>query len=435
MTHDETLSRGLTPENWTPRAIFTIVIMGLSAGLQLSDQGIQSLSLSAIQSTFKVGDAALGAIQGLAGFFFASLLAIPLSRLVDKFSRKRILISLMFASTSMMVLSALAPNFILFFLGRSSAGILEFAMVPLVYSMIPDLAPNRDRVLANLGFAAIMAAGASAGYYFGGAIIETAEVMLPFSIDPWRKGFLLLSIFSLPLLVLGMLTLDPPRYPGLVDQLSKNSISHFLRQRWKLMSLFMGAAGCLLVAVQALNQLIVPALERRFEADITSIGQAMGIILLLVSAGSLPAAGVLDRMFERFLHQGSRPVIIAFGAITAIPVSIALNSTANVDHAFIIIGAFLFLTATANALVPTMLQDIVPAALRARSFAIWSFLVSIFSALGPLLSGIFSELLFQNNLLSAITVITIPALGLSTFFAFKLFFLLKSGYAVRDSNC
>ncbi|MEM8935189.1 MAG: MFS transporter [Pseudomonadota bacterium] len=422
MTLNAEASAVLTPEKWTPRALLTIIVLGACAGVQLSDQGIQSLSLSAIQRAFGVGDAALGAIQGLAGFFVGSLLAIPLSRLVDKFSRKLIFLCLVIASTSMMILSALAPNFELFFIGRSSAGILEFAMIPLVYSMIPDLSPERDRVLANLGFAAIMAAGASGGYYFGHAIIEAGDRIFPFAMDAWRKGFLLISISGLPLFLLGLLTLDPPRYPGLATKHASDSFSEFLRQQWKTIVLFVGVAGFLLIAVQALNQLIALAMERRFDASMSKIGQSMGVILLFVSAGSIPAAGLLDRVFGRYLNQAraSRPAIMAIGTLAAIPATLILMSANTVDHAFMAVGAFLFVTATANALVPTMLQDLTPAALRARSFAIWSFLVSIFSALGPLIAGVLSEAIFNENLLYAITVTTIPALCLSALFAVQL---------------
>ncbi|MEM8921391.1 MAG: MFS transporter, partial [Pseudomonadota bacterium] len=383
MASSASTTAGLTPETWTFRAVFTIIVLGLSAGVQLSDQGVQSLSLSAMQRAFGVSDAALGAVQGLAGFFVGSLFAIPLSRLVDKFSRKLILLCLITASTTMMVLSAFAPTFELFFLGRSSAGILEFAMIPLVYSMIPDLSPEKDRVLANLGFAAIMAAGASGGYYFGAAIIGAGDAIFPLSIEPWRKGFLLISLSGLPLLLLALLTLDPPRYPGFFASSGPVSIGTFLRQRRRVIVLFLGVAGCLLIAVQALNQLIALALERRFEADIASIGQAMGVILLIVSAGSIPAAGLLDRLFARRFAHASRPAVMAFGVSLAVPASFMLVATSNVEHAYILVGVFMFSTATANALVPTMLQDLVPPPLRARSFAVWSFLVSIFSASGP----------------------------------------------------
>ncbi|MEM6913619.1 MAG: MFS transporter, partial [Pseudomonadota bacterium] len=410
----------LTPGKWSPRAIYTIMVLGLSAGVQLSDQGIQGLSLSAIQQAFGVSDAALGAVQGLAGFFVGSLLAIPLSRLVDHFPRKLILLGLILASTTMMVVSAIAPNFTLFFLGRSSAGIIEFAMIPLVYSMIPDLAPENDRVLANLGFAALMAAGASGGYYFGGAIIDVGEHIIPLAIDPWRKGFLIISMSGVPLFLLGLLTIDPKRYPGVASASSTASLVGFLQQHWRRTALFIGIAGFMLVAVQALNQLIALAIERRFDADTAQIGRAMGIILLAVSAGSIPAAGLLDKVLGRYIGLSSRPTIMGLGAVAALPASLVLMTTNSIDHAFIAIGAFLFLTATANALVPTMLQDLIPAPLRARSFAIWSFLVSIFSALGPLTAGVLSDVFFRNSLLQAITVTTIPTLILSAVFAVRL---------------
>ncbi|MDN5874175.1 MAG: MFS transporter, partial [Sinobacteraceae bacterium] len=145
----------------------------------MSDMGLQAISLSSIQKTFDVSDATLGALQGLAGILVGSALAVPFARFADHFSRKRVLLCLILASTATMVLSALAPNFPLFFIGRSAAGITDFAMVPLVYSMIPDLAPERHRVLANLSFAAFMTVGVSGGFYFGGALLSTAAGLIP----------------------------------------------------------------------------------------------------------------------------------------------------------------------------------------------------------------------------------------------------------------
>src|SRR5690606_32295667 len=157
--------------HWTRRGAFTIIFLGMTAGLQMSDMGVQAISLSAIQTSFAVSDAALGTLQGLAGVLVGSALAIPLARFADRISRKRLLLCLTQASTLMMVLSALAPTFPLFFIGRSAAGITEFAMVHIVYSKIPDIAPKRHRVAANLSFAALRAIGASGGFYFDGPLI------------------------------------------------------------------------------------------------------------------------------------------------------------------------------------------------------------------------------------------------------------------------
>lgn len=406
--------------NWTLQGLFTVAFLGIAAGVQMSDMGLQAISLSAIQDTFGVSDAALGALQGLAGVLVGSALAVPLARFADRFSRKRVLLCLIAASTAMMVLSALASNFALFFIGRSAAGITEFAMVPLVYSMIPDLAPERHRVLANLSFAALMAAGASGGFYFAGTLLSAAD-LVPLDIEPWRNAFLLLSLAGAPLLLLGTLTADPPRRAGRADTATDSSLGSFLRRRWQAVGLFVGTAGCLIVAVQAINQLISLALERRFDAVPGQIGHAMGTIVLLTSVGCLPVAGLLDRLLARRLGRAARPLVMGVCALVATPVVVALTAVGTLDRAFLVVGTTLFVTSMANALVPTMLQDLTPALLRARSFAIWSFVVSVFGAAGPLLAGTLSDWAFDGQLVAAITCTAIPALAISAFCAMRLF--------------
>ncbi|MGB6242735.1 MAG: MFS transporter [Castellaniella sp.] len=401
--------------------MFTVAFLGIAAGLQMADMGVQAVSLSAIQNSFGVSDAALGALQGLAGILIASALAIPLSRFADRYSRKRVLLWLIAASSALMALSGIAHEFPLFFIGRSAAGITEFAMVPLVYSMIPDLAPERHRVAANLSFAALMAAGASSGFYFSGAILSTAQGLFPLGAEPWRKAFLLLGMAGLPLLALGALTADPIRRITAVDAAAPPSLRAFLWRRWRAIGLFVGVAGCLIVAVQALNQLIALALERRFNATPGEIGHATGLIILLSSIGCLPVAGVLDRVIAQRIGQAARPLIMGLSVLMTIPALLLLSTAQTLDHAFITVGIFLFMTCTANALVPTMLQDLAPAPLRARCFAIWSFVVSMFGASGPLLAGTLSDWLLQRHMLHAIAAVAAPALTISAICALRSF--------------
>ena len=405
--------RPTEPAAWASRGVFTVAFLGIAAGLQLGDMGLQAVSLSAIQRSFGVGDAALGALQGLAGVLIGSALAIPLARFSDRFSRKRVLLWLIAASSAMMALSGLARDFPLFFIGRSAAGITEFAMVPLVYSMIPDLAPERHRVAANLGFAALVAAGASGGFYFSGVLLSAADALFARDAEPWRKAFLLLGLAGVPLLLLGTLTADPARRTAAADLAAASSLRLFLRLRWRAVGLFVGTAGCLITAVQALNQLIALALERRFGAAPGDIGHAMGLIILATSVGCLPAAGLLDRALARRIGQAARPLIMGLSVIAAMPVLLLLGSVRTLDHAFVAAGLFLFLTCTANALVPTMLQDLAPAPLRARCFAIWSFVVSLFGAAGPLLAGTLSDWLFERRMLDAAAAVALPALAVS----------------------
>lgn len=99
------------------------------------------------------------------------------------------------------------------------------------------------------------------------------------------------------------------------------------------------------------------------------------------------------------------------GALLAIPCLVWLGSAADDRQALTMIALFLALTSTANALIPTILQDIVPAELRARSFAIYSFVIAAFCALGPLLTGGLSDRAVGGNLLLAMAIAGVPALA------------------------
>lgn len=407
--------------HWTRRGAFTIIFLGMTAGLQMSDMGVQAISLSAIQTSFAVSDAALGTLQGLAGVLVGSALAIPLARFADRFSRKRLLLCLILASTLMMVLSALAPTFPLFFIGRSAAGITEFAMVPLVYSMIPDIAPERHRVAANLSFAALMAIGASGGFYFAGPLIALAGELSPLSLEPWRNAFLLLAMAGLPMFMLGGATVDPPRRSRAAEASTASSLRSYLREHQPVVVRFVGAAGFLIVGVQAINHLIALGLERRFHATPSDIGESLGLIVLVTTLGCLPFAGLWDRYLSTRLRHAARPAIMAACTAMALPLLITLILAGTLQFAFIALGLALYLSNSANALVPTMIQDLVPAALRARSFAIWSFTVSVFGASGPVVAGLLSSHMFGGNMLQAIVVVAVPTMMLSMLCAISLF--------------
>ena len=401
------------PPRWTLGALFTVAFLGVTAGVQMSDRGLQAVLLAQIQASFAVGDATIGALQGLAGVLVGAALAVPLARLGDRMSRKRVLLALILGWTLLMALSALAPDFALFFVGRAASGVTEFAMIPIVYSLIPDLAPERHRVAANLSFAAVMAAGASAGFYFGQAIVDAAAQAIPWAMAPWRQAMLLLSFAGAPLFALGLLTLDPPRHIAPEEVATGAALAPFLRERWRAVGLFVGVAGSLALAVQALTPLISLALERRYGAGPGEIGHAMGWVTLATSIGCLPIAGLLDRTLRARFGLGARPVIMGAGAALAIPCAALLPMAGTVGQALAAVSAFLFLTCTANALVPTMLQDLTPATLRARSFAIWSFVVSVFCAIGPLVAGLLSDMALGGRLLFAIAATAVPALAVS----------------------
>lgn len=400
----------------TAAGIWTVVFLGVTAGVQMSDRGLHAILSPAIKETFGVGDAVIGALHGVAGILVASALAVPLARLADRYARKLILLGLIALWSVLTAVCALAPNFPLFFLGRAASGVTEFAMIPVVYSLIPDLVREDWRVSANLGFAALMAVGASAGFYFGGGLLAFAAGIAPAGWEPWRLALACLALAGLPLLLAGLAVADPPRARTDVAGESAEGPARllpFLRARARDILLFLGAAGGLAVAVQATTPMAPLAFVRRYMADLGPTGHALGVITLVASLASLPAAGVFDRLLRPRLGPRARPAVMAVGAALAVPCLLVLGGAATERQAIATMALFLLVTCVANALIPTMLQDIVPPELRARGFAVYSFVIAAFCAAGPLLSGLVSDALVGGDLLLAIAWVGVPALALA----------------------
>ena len=403
------------PRSGSLGGVATVVFLGLTAGVQMSDRGVHAIISPAVRATFQVGDAVMGALHGIAGILVASALAVPLARLADRHSRKAILLGLILFWGLLTALGALAPNFALFFLGRAASGVTEFAMIPIVYSLIPDLVPDRWRVPANLMFAALMAIGASAGFYLAGNLLAlAAEVGARYGLDPWRAALLLLSLGAVPLLLAGLATVDPPRGRLAEATQRDSSLIAFVVSQLRRILLFLGAAGGLAVAVQALTPMIAMALARRFGSDMGAIGHALGLVTLVTSLASLPAAGLFDRVLRDRLGEGARPTVMAVAAALAIPCAAGLAFATTNMMAIGLVAAFLLATCVANALIPTMLQDLAPPALCARCFAAYSFLIAAFCAVGPLLSGGISQFVAHDDLLTAIAISSVAALVLAT---------------------
>ncbi|MFT3762990.1 MAG: MFS transporter [Pseudoxanthomonas sp.] len=403
---------------WPWAGLVTVAYLGVVAGVQMSDRGLHAILSPAIRQAFGVGDAAMGALHGVAGILIASGLAVPLAKLSDVYSRKRILLALIATWAGLTVLGALAPSFPWLFAGWAAAGITEFAMIPVVYSMIPDLVGERLRVGANLAFAALMATGASTGFYLGGHLLELAA-QLDFGgpwaqLEPWRRALLMLAGMAAPLLLLGGTVLDPPRRRDReAVQAGAVSLLAFVRANRLPVALFVGAAGGVAVAVQAVVPMIAMALDRRFAADLATVGNTLGVLILVGNLGSLPTAWALDRALRARMSMRARPAIMGVATAVAVPCAALLAFAPQASSALWLAGGFLFSTCVANALIPTMLQDLAPGELRARAFASYSFLIAGFCALGPLLSGGISQYLLHDDLLTAISLAAVPVLAVT----------------------
>ena len=100
-----------------------------------------SILFPEIKAEFTLSDTQLGLLGGVSFAFFYATMGLPIARLSDQYSRKRIIITSLVVFSLMTALCGLAGGFISLLLLRVGVGIGEAGVNPASHSIIADYFP------------------------------------------------------------------------------------------------------------------------------------------------------------------------------------------------------------------------------------------------------------------------------------------------------
>jgi len=108
----------------------TLILLVLAYSLSISDRMILSILFPDIQAEFGLSDTQLGFLGGISFALFYATMGLPIARLSDQYSRKRIIIASLVIFSLMTAFSGLAAGFISLLLFRIGVGIGEAGVNP-----------------------------------------------------------------------------------------------------------------------------------------------------------------------------------------------------------------------------------------------------------------------------------------------------------------
>ena len=155
----------------------TLFILFLAYMSSFVDRMIIGLLVEPIKADFQISDPQVSLLLGLSFAIFYCLVALPIGRLVDVWSRKKIITTGITLWSLMTALCGLAQNYTHLFLARVGVGVGEACLTPAAYSILADTFPPKRLGLAmgiyNMG----TAVGAGLPLIIGGTIItlDTGE--------------------------------------------------------------------------------------------------------------------------------------------------------------------------------------------------------------------------------------------------------------------
>jgi predicted MFS family arabinose efflux permease len=221
---------------------YVLIMMCMVYTLSIADRYVVSTVLEPIRLELHLTNFGVSILTGFAFGLFYILLGFPLSWLIDRYNRRRIIAACLVLWSVMTALCGLARTSLEFFLARVGVTVGEAGGTPGANSLLSDYFPATRRAMALTVFSLGAPIGAWVGYNVAGALADD---------HGWRYVFYALGIPGVFAGLLVWLTVREPKR-GCLDcegDESNPTVKETLRFMWTQRSavhVMMGTAVCAL---------------------------------------------------------------------------------------------------------------------------------------------------------------------------------------------
>ncbi|MGN6830571.1 MFS transporter [Paucibacter sp. M5-1] len=403
---------------------YTLAVLLIATILGSIDGMLVTLLTEPMRVSLSLSDTQIGMLKGAGLVLFSGLATFPLGWLGDRFDRRLVLAACVLVWSAATGLRGTAMDYGMLFVASIGLGVGEAGLGPLTNSLIPDLFPRAQRVLANAIFGIAALFGGALGAIVGGSIVQAIEKshhLLPVALqayETWRLTFFAMAIVGAPVMLL-VLTIrsargaaavgyEPPP-PG-VDVTAQAGISFgdYLRAHWRTLACLVTASGLASVGLSSIGSWIPIVAARQFGVQPAQLGQGIGVAVMVgtVLGGVLGVNAM--RVARRRVGLAAPVRVMTLGYAAAGLISIALLFVRSASDVFVLLAMLLVPLICGAVVLPNVLQEVAPAHLRARVVGVLSIAGLPFAVLGPLAIGMVSDAVkhIPNGLAMAIVAAT-----------------------------
>ena len=350
--------------------------------LNFYDRQLVGALTEPIRKEFSMSDAQIGLI-GTAFIWLCALAGLPLGRVADTASRRKLLAAGMLVWSALTGLAAAAVNYPMLLLSRLGFAVGEAVVAPAATSWIGDLFPAAERSRALAVFMLGLPVGGAMSYFFSGPVAQAYG---------WRAAMLLAAAPAVVLIPLLLRLQEPLR--GAAEAPREISGQPRMRTILRIPTMWwIIASGALLnFNTYAISMFLPAFLSRVHRLSLAGSGMATGAVIAAGGAlGFLIAARLGDRAVRT--RSDGRLLSAASASLMAAPFAYFGIGAASVSAAIPLIAVAYGLLNSYYGLVYAAIQDIVAPALRGRAMAVYFLAMYLCGAsFGPLVTGKLSDL-------------------------------------------
>jgi len=391
-------------------ARFTLALLFIVSLFNYTDRYMIAILLPSIGQEFRLSDTQMGFLSGVAFTLLYVVLGVPIARLADRFSRKRILLIALAVWSLMTAACGVVQNYVQLVFARVLVGIGEAGSSPPSYSVIADLYPVHHRATAMAVYLAGSPAGIVVGFALGGWVAQSYG---------WRYALLITGLCGLAFSVLLKGLFTEPRRGG-VDELPDAPATSLGQGLARLLTnrtfrhAALGSAFYNALAVAYVNWM--PSFfVRSHGLSVKQTGIVLALIFGPVQIAGLLAGGALS---DRLARLDLRWYLLVPGIVMLLGAPLFMVSLGVHDTtlALACLAVPLLIGGMQVSPIFAITQSLVEVRMRAVASAVLILIINVISGgVGPLAVGMMSDALvgsFGAQSLKLALLIVTPAFSL-----------------------
>lgn len=383
------------------RTSFALAVLFAINALNFFDRQILGAVAEPVRKEWGLSDGAIGMLGTSFTLLYAAV-GLPLGRLTDKATRKRVLAGGVFVWSALTAASGLAMNYWQLFALRLGVGVGEASCAPAATSLIGDLYPANQRAKALSIFMLGLPVGIALSYAVSGSVAHAYG---------WRAAFYVAGLPGL-LCTLGVLFLREPKRGATeihdVGARKREGSPYRLVLSIPTMWWIIVSGALQTFNMYAIGSFLTPFLMRYHSLDIRSAGFVAMVVFGLAGIPGLLVGGFIGDSVNKRRPNG-RMLLASICLLASVPlIFLALGRPRGDTIGFaLLMGAGVAIMSVYYSTVYPAIQDVFEPSLRGTAMAIYFFAMYVLgAALGPVGTGLASDYFTGREAVAAGVVAT-----------------------------
>jgi MFS family permease len=368
------------------RTIFALSVLFAINTINFFDRQVFGAIAEPVRKEWGLSDSAIGLV-GTAFTLVYATVGLPLGRLTDKTSRKKVLAAGVFVWSLLTAASGLAMSYWQLFIMRLGVGVGEATCAPAATALIGDLYPANKRSKALSVFMLGLPVGIALSYAISGSVAHKYG---------WRASFYVAGIPGL-ICTLAVLFIHEPKRGAMeiheIGSRKREGSPYKLVLSIPTMWWIIASGALQTFNMYAIGQFLTPFLMRYHSQDIRTAGFTTMIVFGLSGIPGLLLGGIIgDAVMKRWAN--GRLLLATLCLLASVPlIFLALNREPGATLSFILLmGTGVAVMNVYYATVYPAIQDVIEPSLRGTAMSIYFFAMYVLgAALGPLGTGLASD--------------------------------------------